>query len=352
MNLDGLSTGPIPMPDEGNNPGPPLPNPVSVLVWCTLHVLSLLVPYTCPNVFWSLFSRPGFFSACGLLLHFVGLTWVYLRVSTSDPGFLTPAQSARLSRLREQGHEELFSICPQCGTRPLRARHCRECGRCVCSADHHCGFLGVCVGEGNHLAFARYLLVEIGYLIHVVASTGKAVFPRPMNTSWTDFVADNIQYFISCLIISGFLLFVIYLCIAHAILLVINRSTREYIKDIQLQYLLVPPAVILEWEAGTRVFPLMGGENSVELRWEASGSRGPDALVPEGIPARQRTWADLRAMERAWNGNRHVFSLSNSVAGRAEFLPACWAADTSDAEFSTCFSQYKVCNNEVYSCCD
>lgn len=29
---------------------------------------------------------------------------------------------------------------------PIRAKHCRECGKCVALHDHHCTWLGTCIG--------------------------------------------------------------------------------------------------------------------------------------------------------------------------------------------------------------
>lgn len=45
--------------------------------------------------------------------------------------------------------------CDICGikTLPYRAKHCKECGRCVAKFDHHCFWVGGCVGELNHGKF-------------------------------------------------------------------------------------------------------------------------------------------------------------------------------------------------------
>lgn len=51
------------------------------------------------------------------------------------------------------------SACYTCAIeKPLRSRHCRNCRRCVRAFDHHCPFIGNCVGAGNYRWFFFYII--------------------------------------------------------------------------------------------------------------------------------------------------------------------------------------------------
>ncbi|CAM9837366.1 unnamed protein product [Choristocarpus tenellus] len=64
-----------------------------------------------------------------------------------------------VERLRELGPMGGASACYTCCIeKPPRTKHCRVCKRCVRAYDHHCPFVGNCVGGWNYRWFYLYLI--------------------------------------------------------------------------------------------------------------------------------------------------------------------------------------------------
>eukprot|EP01135_Chromosphaera_perkinsii_P012105 Nk52_evm43s2579 gene=Nk52_evmTU43s2579 len=79
-----------------------------------------------------------------------------------DPGYLRPSpkeQYEAIIKFTEHGDDDHVKWCNTCLLfRPLRAKHCGMCDACVAKFDHHCPFVGNCVGANNHKPFMWYIV--------------------------------------------------------------------------------------------------------------------------------------------------------------------------------------------------
>jgi palmitoyltransferase len=67
-------------------------------------------------------------------------------------------------------------------SRRLARQHCYDCGRCVNRLDHHCWWVGNCVGVGNHRVFLCYLVCQATLICSfgVFVARGAYTSPTPL----------------------------------------------------------------------------------------------------------------------------------------------------------------------------
>ncbi|KAG9393597.1 DHHC palmitoyltransferase [Carpediemonas membranifera] len=87
------------------------------------------------------------------------ILFAYLCIS--DPGYITPESvPAELARFNPDYVTCFPAVCPTCNLpKPARARHCRQCNRCVYGYDHHCNWINNDVGQYNLPGFIVWLAV-------------------------------------------------------------------------------------------------------------------------------------------------------------------------------------------------
>ena len=126
--------------------------------------------------------------------------------------------------------------------RPPRCSHCPVCNHCIERFDHHCPWIGTCVGRKNHFFFVWYLFFKGTFFTFqfsicawaVVNSAQKLIGENDIaNHGWLAVTILPVLV-ISGLLMLGFSVFIWVLFFFHMVMISKNQTTLEYVRDFKL----------------------------------------------------------------------------------------------------------------------
>ena len=158
----------------------------------------------------------------------------------SDPGIIQrndeSAIALKENSLRSQrerktifisqlGYFQKYKICNSCNIiRPLRTTHCGSCNNCILKFDHHCPWIGTCVGKRNYHYFFFFLIFL--NLTQIFVGIFSLVF---ISTK----IVHDVKYYkknsiaISMIFTTGLLIF-------HIKIVKVDKTTKEELKKLFL----------------------------------------------------------------------------------------------------------------------
>nr|XP_020444226.1 probable palmitoyltransferase ZDHHC14 [Monopterus albus] len=201
-----------------------------------VHVLSC--PFLSSNL------TPAIPAVGAVLLVFV--MGMLFRASFSDPGILPRAMLDEAANMERQidskppprtrevlinGQAVKLKYCFTCKIfRPPRASHCSLCDNCVERFDHHCPWVGNCVGRRNYRFFYLFILslsfltifIFAFVITHIILRTNRTGFLSALRDSPASVLEVVVCFFSvwSIVGLSGF----------HTYLISSNQTTNEDIK--------------------------------------------------------------------------------------------------------------------------
>jgi len=171
-----------------------------------------------------------------LILALFTIFYFLARTHFTEPGYLPPSDAPDYGWTDTLPNGRKY--CVTCRLwRPPRAKHCRYCKACVRSFDHHCAWVGTCIGERNHIYFASFLFSLTMMILYVFSGSlylllkeSEEESARSKYLKFISSVQDNPIVFTCFVIYVFFLLTVGNLLVFHIYLIWTNQTTNEYVK--------------------------------------------------------------------------------------------------------------------------
>mmetsp|Transcript_41399 Transcript_41399/g.93408 ORF Transcript_41399/g.93408 Transcript_41399/m.93408 type:complete len:309 (+) Transcript_41399:2-928(+) len=184
-------------------------------------------------------------------------TWFLLATALSDPGIIPRQQEyaecfdARTKTHRNKapprhydlllhGHSFKLKYCTTCSIyRPPRCTHCSVCDNCIERFDHHCPWIGNCIGKRNYWLFYSFVsftgavntvvlatsVAQLGVICSELQDISADVGGALLETLRQEPLTAAVAVYCVCIV-----WFTVGLCGYHNYLVCTNQTTYEQIK--------------------------------------------------------------------------------------------------------------------------
>ncbi|KAM3139846.1 hypothetical protein pb186bvf_008088 [Paramecium bursaria] len=202
--------------------------------------LPIIISFTCLNagmaLYYTRIQQQGISLILTILFHVLSVLMMVL-TGFSDPGIIPRIQQNYHKHVEQyliphshkfedqfvvQSQHKTFDLkyCETCSIfKPPQTAHCRRCDNCVQQFDHHCLWLGTCIGRRNYKKFYLFIWCISINLILVDLQIIQNIVSKDKIIEMSFYLALD----------TGFLIFTSYLVTLHTYLICNNLTTYDYL---------------------------------------------------------------------------------------------------------------------------
>ncbi|KAK8602109.1 hypothetical protein V6N13_058238 [Hibiscus sabdariffa] len=339
------------------------------LLWCIILLLlatyihSVILDSNLPNLTAG-FSLLAWF---GVILASTGLVMFY-RCSSKDPGYIktnvhdpqTMKDDEPLLKIETNNPSLLAGnwsqLCATCKiVRPLRAKHCSTCDRCVEQFDHHCPWVSNCIGKKNKRDFFLFLVLEVSGMLITSGVTIARIVQDPSAPSsffpWMNYSISHHVGAISFIVVNFFIFFgVAALTVVQASQISRNITTNEMANVMRYGYLRGAGGQFRNpYDHGCRKncsdFLIKGYNEDIQASEDSADSEGIGMVEMAGDNGDLHSLANRNghiainvnlSTTNAHHGHVHSSQCSHSNHGKSEAGRGSLGLDTGSGRSSAC----------------
>ncbi len=176
-----------------------------------------------------------------MCLIFIISSFFLLLSGMIDPGIMIKGDKDDIQcdkkntiKIRQLGYVSQYKICNTCNlVRPIRSTHCNSCNNCVIRFDHHCPWIGTCVGTRNYPFFFIFLcILNVNQLYTIGVCITFLVINSKNNSNSYEKNGKNLIFIYIFIYVCITMIFTTELFVFHIKLVLNNTTTKEELKKI------------------------------------------------------------------------------------------------------------------------
>lgn len=136
--------------------------------WIYYILLSLAITSGFLFLFFRFYQfTPTYLFILGIIVYTIFIT-VYTKLFITDPGF--PRKVDKYFVVKARKRFLYCHICEKWVLKKPKIKHCKRCGMCIEEYDHHCDWIGKCVGSKNMMLFYFFVIWVVMVILYFIAA--------------------------------------------------------------------------------------------------------------------------------------------------------------------------------------